>query len=104
MSRIMRFLCVALGLTAMLVLLPAVPAHADFNAVCYITASGLPTIRMQSDVNGGVTFFVETVNGDGRFFQMRPAGGHWEIHSMHSLPDGSGLDLDANGYPVVIQD
>jgi hypothetical protein len=104
MSKIVRFFCVAVGLVAMFFLLPAAPAHATFNATCSITANGLPTIRLQPDSDGGVTFYVETVNGDGRFFEMRPAGGHWEIHSMHDLPDGSALDLDANGYPVVIQD
>jgi hypothetical protein len=72
--------------------------------MCSITANGLPTIRMQSDNEGGVTFYVETPEGDARFFQMRPAGGHWELHSMHDLPDGNALPLDPNGYPEVIQD
>ena len=41
---------------------------------------------------------------DGRFMQIRPAGGHWEIHSMHDLPTGTALQLDDNGFPIVIQD
>src|SRR4051794_32665851 len=104
MSKILRFVFVISGLALLLTLLPAMPANASFHAICYVTASGLPTIRLVPDADGGATFYVEAANGDGRFLQIRPAGGHWEIHSMHSLPTGTALDLDVDGYPVVIQD
>ncbi len=103
MSKILRFVFLVSGLGLMLAFLPSPPAHASFNAVCYITASGLPPIRMQSDPDGGVTFFVQTANGDGRFFQIRPGGGHWEVISMHNLPEGSFLELDSDGFAVVHQ-
>lgn len=105
MSKVSRFFLMTIPLLALtLGFLPASPAHAAFSTTCAITANGLPTIRMQGDADGGVTFYVDTPDGAGRFFQMRPAGGHWELHSMHSLPDGTALQLDDNGYPVVIQD
>lgn len=104
MSKILKFIFLVSGLSLMLALLPSVPASADFHAVCYITADGLPTIRMQADADGGATFYVETANGDGRFLQIRPAGGHWEIHALRSLPVGTALDLDSEGYPVIMQE
>jgi hypothetical protein len=104
MSKLLRFVLLVPALALILAFLPAPPAHASFTTTCTLTANGLPTIRMQGDSDGGVTFYVETPNGDGRFFQMRPAGGHWELHSMHDLPDGTALPLDSDGYPIVIQD
>ena len=104
MSRILRVIFLVSGLCLMLALLPSAPANADFHAVCYISAAGLPTIRVEPDAEGGATLYVETANGDGRFLQIRPAGGHWEIHSMRSLPTGNALDLDSDGYPVIVQD
>ncbi len=104
MSKLLRFVLLVPALALILAFLPTPPAHASFATTCTLTANGLPTIRMQGDDEGGVTFYVETPDGDGRFFQMRPAGGHWELHSMHSLPDGTALPLDSNGYPIVIQD
>jgi hypothetical protein len=105
MSKVSRFFLLTLPVLALtLGLWPAKPASASFTTTCAITAKGLPTIRMQGDADGGVTFYVETPDGDGRFFQMRPGGGHWELHSMHSLPEGSALPLDSDGYPIVIQD
>jgi len=103
MSRILRVIFLVSGLSLMLALLPSAPANADFHAVCYISAAGLPTIRVEPDAEGGATLYVETSNGDGRFLQIRPAGGHWEIQSMHSLPEGSALELDSDGYPIVHQ-
>ena len=103
MSKILRFVFLVAGLGLLFAFLPSAPAHASFNAVCYITASGLPPIRMQADSDGGVTFFVQTANGDGRFFQIRPAGGHWELAAMHDLPVGSALELDSDGFPIVHQ-
>jgi hypothetical protein len=105
MSKVSRFFLLIIPVLALtLGFLPAAPAHATFSTTCVITANGLPTIRMQGDTDGGVTFYVETSNGDGRFMQIRPAGGHWEIHSMHDLPTGTALQLDDNGFPIVIQD
>ena len=104
MSKLLRFVLLVPALALILAFLPTPPAHASFTTTCTLTANGLPTIRLQSDAQGGVTFYVETPDGDGRFLQMRPAGGHWELHSMHSLPDGSALPLDSDGYPIVIQD
>jgi hypothetical protein len=92
------------GLALLLTLLPSAPASADFHAVCYISAGGLPTIRVEPDADGGATLYVQTSNGDGRFLQIRPAGGHWEVHAMHSLPTGNALELDSDGYPVIVQD
>ena len=103
MSKILRFVFVISGLALLLTLLPAAPAGASFHAICYVTADGLPPIRLVPDADGGATFYVETANGDGRFLQIRPAGGHWEIHSMRSLPTGTALELDADGYPIVNQ-
>ena len=101
MSKVLRFVVLAAVLTV--AFLP-LPAHATFNSVCYLTSPTLPTIRLQADDDGGVTFVVETPNGEGRFMQIRPAGGHWEISSMHTLPANSGLELDSAGYPIVHQD
>jgi hypothetical protein len=100
MFKFVRF--ILLILIILVTFLP-VPAHASFTAICWITSGTLPPIRIQPDGDGGVTFYVETVHGDGRFFQMRPAGGHWEIVSMHSLPNDSALELDAAGYPYIHQ-
>jgi hypothetical protein len=102
MSKVLRFVLLISGLLLTFTLLPSKPARATFNSA-YLTASGLPTIRLDPDSDGGVTFYVETANGDGRFFQIRPGGGHWEISSMHSLPTGNDLELDSNGYPIVHQ-
>jgi hypothetical protein len=102
MSRILRYTFLILALT--FILLPGPPAGASFSAVCYITSSALPPIRVQADTDGGATFYVETPNGDARFLQIRPAGGHWEVLSMTSLPSGTALELDSNGYPLVHQD
>jgi hypothetical protein len=104
MTKMFRYLLLTASLILTVALVSSAPAHANFTTTCALTANGLPTIRMQGDADGGVTFYVETPDGDGRFFQMRPAGGHWELHSMHSLPDGTALPLDDNGYPIVIQD
>jgi hypothetical protein len=104
MSKMLRLVLLVPALALILAFLPSAPAHASFNTTCSVTANGLPTIRMQGDADGGVTFYAETPDGDGRFFQIRPAGGHWELHSMHDLPDGTALQLDSNGYPIVIQD
>ncbi|HTG35245.1 MAG TPA: hypothetical protein VLB76_20185 [Thermoanaerobaculia bacterium] len=103
MSKILRFVFLTSVLCLMLLFLPSAPAHASFNAICYITSGTLPPIRMQADEDGGVTFYVETANGQGRFFQIRPAGGHWEISSMHTLPEDTALELDSEGYPIVHQ-
>jgi hypothetical protein len=104
MSKILRFVFLVTALSLMLALVPSSPAHASFSAVCYITSSSLPVIRMQSDADGGVTFYVQSANGDGRFLQIRPGGGHWEIHTMNNLPTSTALELDSSGYPVLIQD
>lgn len=101
MSKILRFVLLAAIMT--IAFLPR-PAHATFNSVCYLTSPDLPTIRLQADGDGGVTFIVQTPNGEGRFMQIRPAGGHWEISSMHTLPAGNQLELDSAGYPIVHQD
>jgi len=100
MSKIIRFVLLAAVLS--IAFLPR-PVHAAFNSVCYLTSGDLPPIRMQADGEGGVTFTVQTSTGDGRFFQIRPAGGHWEISSMHTLPANSGLELDSDGFPIVHQ-
>jgi hypothetical protein len=104
MSKMFRFVLLVPALALILAFLPTPPAHASFDTTCSLSANGLPTIRMQGDAQGGVTFYVETPDGDGRFFQIRPGGGHWELHSMHDLPAGSAIDQDSNGYPIVIQD
>jgi len=103
MSKILRFALLVSCLGLILTLLPSAPASASFSAICYVTAGGLPPIRMQADADGGATFYVQTPNGDGRFFQIRPGGGHWDITEMHDLPDGNGLELDADGYPIIHQ-
>jgi hypothetical protein len=100
MSKFIRF---ALLISVVSFTVFSIPAHASFTAICWITSGTLAPIRMQPDGDGGVTFYVETAHGDGRFFQMRPAGGHWEIISMHSLPKDSGLELDSAGYPYIHQ-
>ena len=102
MSQIRRFFLLVAALSLLFVVLPSAPAGAVFNAA-YLTASGLPTIRLEPDSNGGITFYVQTTNGDGRFFTIEPAGGHWELSSLHSLPTGNDLELDSNGYPIVHQ-
>ncbi|HEX4498312.1 MAG TPA: hypothetical protein VIE43_21725 [Thermoanaerobaculia bacterium] len=104
MSNFRRYLVLISASTLILAFLSGSPAQATFTTVCYITSSSLPSIRMQADPEGGVTFYVETPNGDGRFLQMRPGGGHWEIHMLHSLPDGTAMALDSEGYPEVILD
>ncbi|HEY0552866.1 MAG TPA: hypothetical protein VGG20_01265 [Thermoanaerobaculia bacterium] len=105
MSKVSRsFLLIIPVLALTFAFLPTAPAHATFSTTCALTANGLPTIRMQGDSDGGVTFYVDTPDGAGRFMQIRPAGGHWEIHSMHDLPAGTALQLDDNGFPIVIQD
>lgn len=100
MSKVLRF-----ALLAAVLAIAFIPrqAHATFNSVCYLTSGNLAPIRLQADGDGGVTFIVETANGEGRFFQIRPAGGHWEISSMHTLPADSSLELDADGFPIVHQ-
>jgi hypothetical protein len=100
MLKVFRFVLLAAVLAV--AFLP-LPAHATFNTVCYLTSGNLAPIRMQADADGGVTFISETANGDGRFFQIRPAGGHWEISSMHNLPGPTSLELDSDGYPIVHQ-
>jgi hypothetical protein len=102
MSKILRYTVLILGLT--FILLSNAPAGASFSAVCYITSSTLPPIRMQADADGGATFYVQTANGDGRFMQIRPGGGHWEIITLTSLPGGSALELESDGHPLIHQD
>ena len=104
MSTLRRCLVLILALVLISILLPSAPAHASFVNICYIVSDGLPSIRIEGDSDGGATFYVETANGDGRFLQMRPAGGHWEIHMLRSMPDGAGMALDSSGYPAVIDD
>jgi hypothetical protein len=104
MSNLRRCLVLIFALTVIPIFLPSAPAHAAFINICYITGDGLPTIRIEGDTDGGATFYVETASGDGRFLQMRPAGGHWEIHMLRSVPAGAAMDLDAAGYPTVIDD
>jgi hypothetical protein len=101
-----RYMLLTAGLILTLALASGAPAHATYTTTCSValTANGLPTIRMVGDAQGGVTFYVEAPDGDGRFLQIRPGGGHWEIHSMHDLPNDSAIPTDSNGYPVVIQD
>jgi hypothetical protein len=78
-----------------------------FNPVYQISPASepLPRLRFENNINnnGGLTIFSEGSGGDARFMEIVPAGGHWEIHTMTSLPAGSGLILDANGYPVIQQ-
>jgi hypothetical protein len=87
----------------MFILLPGTPASARFNSV-YLTGGSLPMIRMDPDEDGGVTFYVQTVHGDARFMQIRPGGGHWEICTMTNMTEGTNLELDGSGYPLVHQD
>ena len=100
MSKVLRYVLLA---AAVAVAFLPIPAHATFNTVCYLTSGDLAPIRLQPDADGGVTFIAETANGDGRFLQIRPAGGHWEISSMHNLPGPASLELDSDGYPIVHQ-
>jgi hypothetical protein len=104
MSKMLRFVFLVSGLILPLALLPSAPASASFSAVCYLTSGDLAPIRITADADGGATFYAQTPSGDGRFFQIRPAGGHWEIISMHTLPDGTRLELDSDGYPIVHQE
>ena len=62
MSKVIRFVLLAAVLS--IAFLPR-PVHAAFNSVCYLTSGNLPPIRMQADGDGGVTFTVETPNGEG---------------------------------------
>jgi hypothetical protein len=98
MSKTLRFVLLAAILT--IAFLP-LPVRATFNTVCYLSSGTLPPIQFEPDGQGGVTLVVETPNGEGRFMQIRPAGGHWEISSMHTLPAGNALELDSDGFPIV---
>ena len=94
-------LVAAMGL--MLMVMPSAPAGAVFNAD-YLTAGGLPTIRLEPNSSGGVTLYSQGSGGDARFMEIVPGGGHWEVHSMTSLPTGNALELDTNGYVIVHQE
>jgi hypothetical protein len=43
-------------------------------------------------------------SGGGRFMSIANGGGHLEVATYASLPEGTGLELDDNGYPVVHQE
>jgi hypothetical protein len=103
MSKILRLALLVSVLGLIFTLLPSAPADAHFNSV-YFTAPGLPTIRMDPNALDGVTFYVQTANGDARFMEIHPAGGHWEICTMTSMSTGSALELDSSGFPVVHQE
>lgn len=103
MSKILRLALVVSVLGLAFTLLPSAPASAHFNSI-YLTADGLPTIRMDPDSEEGVTFYVQTPNGNARFMQIRPGGGHWEICTMTNMVPGNNLELDVNGYPLIHQE
>lgn len=67
-----------------------------FNTVT-LKASGLPDITFDGTDDGGVTLRAANY----RFLTIRPAGGHWEISGLGSLPaTGTGLEIDG-GRAVI---
>jgi hypothetical protein len=65
-----------------------------------ITAEGLPPIEFKPNTSGGTDIYA----GGGRFFTINPAGGHWELAELTHLPEGTGLEIGPDGYPVIHQE
>jgi len=45
--------------------------------------------------------YARSEGGDGRFLEIANGGGHIECLKMKSLPEGTGLEIGEDGYPVI---